>query len=250
MKDLGDQGESPFKKTDQKNRISPSASTAQTQKGGRGPGDLKISLNLNQVLVILLFAIVLVLSGYFSGYYKGRDISGSETSLSNAEPGPFLLKDPTDQREIGKNRSTRSEGDRWNSTQEISRPERGTKKETQSEPFPTSDGDEIVTPEAVSGYGVLVASYNSNKESIVNQTCRILVERGFKGAGITKYFYEKDRKFAIIIGSFGRRDHPDLIRLRDRIRNIDDFPGGDPAPFTTARVKKHPQREVRNRVDP
>lgn len=169
----------------------------QAEEMDGSPGDFRVTLTLNQVLVSLLVVAALIFSGYFFGFYKGG-ASSSPSDLSVNQPDPKLIED---------------------------RP--GTVKTTP-------------TPVRKERWGVMVATYDAGKDAIVNQTRKVLIERGFDKKVIFNVFYEANRKHAIIVGSFDRKDNPQLLQLVHKIRTINDFPGGDPAPFKSAWVVRHP----------
>jgi len=75
----------------------------------RSPGDVKVTLTLNQALATLLFVTVLVLGGYFAGYYKGDPGTESNT-LSSRVNSPALLQDPG---ETGDRRGEESTQSSW-----------------------------------------------------------------------------------------------------------------------------------------
>ena len=185
--------------------------------GRRSPGDFTVTLTLNQVLLSLLVAAVLVLGGYFAGYFRGA--SGAEGIRLEAEKGKtggtFSLREPERSPSLAGRTPSR---ENRNARAPSALPARGVKRR----------------------YGALIATYDESREDIVDRTIEILAERGFKKENIFKVLYKKDKKYAILIGSYDRMDHPDLKRLLERVRSIDDFPGGGKRPFRSAYIVKFP----------
>ena len=175
----------------------------------RSPGDFKVTLTLNQILASLLFVTVLVLGGYFAGYYKGDPGTGSE-SLSSEATSPALLQDPA-----GAGRRNEE----------------------------TSTGQSAARPKPASGsesWGVLLAVYNMDQKHICDETFRTLVKQGINEKEISKVRYPKNKKYGLIIGSFDRQNDPALIKLRKQWRAYKAFPYGDPAPFKSAKIARLP----------
>lgn len=173
----------------------------------RSPGDFKVSLTLNQVLASLLFVTVLVLGGYFAGYYKG-DPGTEANTLSSRVNSPALLEDPA-----GERQETPSAG----------------------RPAVRSEGGSTKA-----SWGVLLAVYNFDQEHICDETLRTLVKQGIDKKEISKVRYPKNKKYGLIIGSFDRQNDPALSTLRDQWKAYNSFPYGDPAPFKSARIARLP----------
>jgi len=166
-----------------------------------------VTLTLNQVLASLLFVTVLVLGGYFAGYYKGDPGTESNT-LSSRVNSPALLQDPA-----GERRENRPVGQ------------------------PTDRQGEGTT---TASWGVLLAVYNLDQKHICDETFRTLVKQGIDEKEISKVHYLKNKKYGLIIGSFDRQNSPALITLRDQWKAYKAFPYGDPAPFKSAKIARLP----------
>jgi len=175
--------------------------------GAKSPGDFKITLTLNQVLVSFVVATVLVLGGYFAGYYKGEG-DDPDSSLLKENVSTARLRDP--------GMAARAEGQGAS--------EKGTGVESET-----------------GAWGVLTATYNMSQENVARRTKEFLVKRGFKKVLLAEY--KKSNKYAIVIGSYDRKNHPDLVRLLGVIREIDDFPTGDKAPFEGAQIWPLPRKK-------
>jgi hypothetical protein len=207
-------GRSPAAPARQKNARSNGASRSGRKDRAGSPGDFKITLTLNQVLVSFVVVTVLVLGGYFAGYYKGGG-DDPDSRLLKENSSTARLKDPA--------APARTEG-RSDAVVRDAK-EGGTRKGTGVAPKPAA-------------WGVLTATYNLSQENVARRTKEFFVKRGFKKVLLAEY--RKDKKYAIVIGSYDRENHPDLVRLLEVIQTIDDFPTGDRAPFKGAQILRLP----------
>ena len=185
--------------------------------GRRSPGDFTVTLTLNQVLLSFLVAAVLVLGGYFAGYFRAA--SGMEGTRLEAEMG-------------------RKEG-----TLPLKEPGKVPYAAEKTHPGSSRAGERAAAfspRSAQRRYGALVATYDETREDIVDRTIKLIAERGFEKENISKVLYKKDKKYAILIGSYDRMDHPDLKRLLEKVRSIRDFPGSEKSPFRSAYIVKFP----------
>ncbi len=180
---------------------------------GRGPGEFKITLTMNHVLLVLFVTVSLIIAGYFGGYYKGSGVK-DDPGLSLERSRPELI------------------GDSGKTVQQPDRP--------RDESGGSRTGGSAVIEKLGGTYAVQVASYSEGGRSSAESARDELIRRGYKN--VVNYHYRKSKTCAIMVGSYDREDHPDLLRLWDRLRSINDFPGGDKSPFKTAWVTRHPQR--------
>lgn len=172
------------------------------------PGDRRVSLSLNNVLIILIIVVTTFIGTYFLGYHKGqRRVEGSgEDGLKESK----LLMD------------FHQEEDRVQplSKEEVRLPAR---------------------PEYNLLYGIQVVTYLKEYEETARDTDAWLQKQGFESR---LFPVENEGQFIIIVGSFSDKEDPELKRLLERIRSIDNFPYGDSTPFETARIRQY--RVVKN----
>lgn len=174
-------------------------------QGSRGPGEFKITLTMNHVLISLFVVVSLIITGYFGGFYKGSS-SARDPGLAHQDNGPEFLG------------------------------ERPGPKEPADQP---KKGSGTVISKLGGTYGVQVASYTEGGRSAAESARDELIRRGYKN--VVNYHFRKSKTCAIMVGSYDRENHPDLLRLLERLRNVSDFPGGDKSPFKTAWVTRHPK---------
>lgn len=178
---------------------------------GGAPGEWRISLSLNLVLVLLLLTVGLSLFTYFLGYHKGLG-EGKGIGVV-AEGGPAApLKEAVSGRYLS------PEGN-------VSQPP--LEKEVSS----TTGGS------AQTFYGVQVGVWSRKKRALAEEAARWLTGRYGKKGVIFKVSPLADSDFVTIIaGSFTSGEDPELARLLEAIRGVNDYPSGGAAPFRSAKI--------------
>lgn len=173
--------------------------------GGRGgaPGEWRLSLSLNTVLICVLVMVGISLGMYFLGYYKVLE-KGAEPQLMDIWPKG---QDPvTDQ-----------------APEAANPPQSFAEKEDNSV---SSLRDQTV-------YGVQVGTWAEKRYTTAKEANTWLKKNGFDSK---LYPLENSSEFIIIVGSFFKKDDPELMALCQNLRSINNYPFGDASPFKDSRI--------------
>lgn len=167
------------------------------------PGDRRVSLSLNNVLIILIIVVTTFIGTYFLGYHKGQRNEGGA--------GDDGLKDSKLLTDFSQN-------------------------DDKVQPLSKEEVRLSAKSEYNLLYGIQVATYLKDYEDTARATNAWLQEQGFESR---LFPVENEGQYIIIVGSFSDKEDPELKRQLERIRSIDNFPNGDSTPFKTARIRQY-----------
>ena len=160
-----------------------------------------IYLNRNGLLGLLLVTVILSLGMFYLGFHRGV---GSASKDPGGSDGVLLREDVENRSETNRSEAGRSEAGR------------------------SDMGSELVKR-----WGVQACTWKKKSYEIARQADIWLKEKGYNSR---LYPLQDGTTYTIIVGSFLDKNDPELERLKQSLREIDDYPHGSRSPFNDARI--------------